>query len=120
MILKIKHVHNGLPQQVQLKVWPWPSQSPNRTINENLWIDLKRSVHARQPKELTELQSFCKEEWAKIPLTRTERHLAGNKKHLPAVILSKGGVAKYLVLIYMQGIQALAPVPFSHFNFKTV
>lgn len=79
----------------KLKVLPWPSQSPDLNIIENLWIDLKRAVHARRPKNLTELEAFCKEEWAKIPQTRIERLLAGYRKCLQAVILAKGGVTKY-------------------------
>ena len=26
---------------------------------ENLWIDLNRAVHARRPKNLTDLEKFC-------------------------------------------------------------
>ncbi len=79
----------------KLKVLPWPSQSPDLNIIENLWIDLKRAVRARRPRNLTELEDCCKEEWAKIPQTRTERLLAGYKKRLQAVILAKGGVTRY-------------------------
>lgn len=46
-------------------------------------------MHDRQPRNLKELEDFCKEEWAKIPQTRTERLLAGYKKHLHAVILAE-------------------------------
>ncbi|XP_060791553.1 uncharacterized protein mlana isoform X1 [Neoarius graeffei] len=51
----------------KLKVLPWPSQSPDLNTIENLWIDLKRAVHARQPKKLVELEAFCKDECTKIP-----------------------------------------------------
>ena len=43
----------------------------------------------KQPKNLTELEAFCEEEWAK---TRMERLLAGYRKHLQAVVLAKEGV----------------------------
>lgn len=79
----------------KLKVLPWPSQSPDLNIIENLWIDLKRAVRDRQPRNLKELEDFCKEEWAKIPQTRIERLLAGYKKRLQAVILAKGGSTRY-------------------------
>ena len=49
---------------------------------ENLWEDLKRAVHAKQPKNIAELEAFWEEEWTKIPNTRIERFLAGCKKRL--------------------------------------
>uniref|UniRef100_A0A3Q3KMZ5 Tc1-like transposase DDE domain-containing protein n=1 Tax=Monopterus albus TaxID=43700 RepID=A0A3Q3KMZ5_MONAL len=79
----------------RLKVLEWPSQSPDLNIIENLWVDLKRAVHARRPKNITELEAFCKEEWEKIPSTRIERLLAGYEKCLQAVISARGGVTKY-------------------------
>ncbi|CAJ0945459.1 unnamed protein product [Ranitomeya imitator] len=39
----------------KLKVLQWPSQSPDLDIIENLWLDLKKAVHARRPRNLTEL-----------------------------------------------------------------
>ena len=41
----------------------------------SLWIDLERVLYARRPKNL-KLEAFCKEEWEKIPQTRTERLFA--------------------------------------------
>lgn len=40
-------------------VLPWPSQSPNLNVIENLGSP-----------GITELEDFCKEQWAKIPQTR--------------------------------------------------
>ena len=73
----------------------WPSQSPDLNIIENLWDDLKRAVHARQPSNLTELEMFCKEEWSKIPSSRNQTLIRGNRKRLEAVIFTKGGCSKY-------------------------
>ena len=73
----------------KLKVLEWPSQSPDLSITENLWANLKR------PKNIAELEAFCKEEWEKIPNTRIERLLAGYKKHLQAVISARRGVTKH-------------------------
>ena len=63
-------------------------------LRKNLWIDLRRAVHARRSKTLTALEAFFKEEWEKILQTGTERLLAGYKKLLQAVILAKGVVTK--------------------------
>ena len=35
-------------------------QSPDLNIIENLWIDLKRAVHSRPPKNRTKVEAFCK------------------------------------------------------------
>ena len=62
---------------------------------ENLWVDLKRVVHARRPKNITKQEAICKKEWEKIQNTRIERLLAGYKKRRQAVISARGGVTKY-------------------------
>ena len=49
-------------------LWTIPhTQSPGLNILRNVWIDLKRAMQTRQPKNLTELKAFCKEEWSEIP-----------------------------------------------------
>ena len=65
----------------------WPSQSPDLSIIENLWVDLKRAVHARWPKNIAELKAFCSEEWEKILNTTIEMLLSWLQKHLQAVIV---------------------------------
>lgn len=82
-------------QRNKYNVLEWPSQSPDLNIIENLWDDLKRAVHARKPSNLTELEMFCKEEWSKIPSSRIQTLITGYRKHLVAVIFSKGGSTKY-------------------------
>lgn len=85
------------PQQAQAEDFGMPLWVPNLNITEYLCIYLKRAcaVHARWPRNLTELENFYKEEWVKIPQTRIKRLLADYKKHLQAVIFAKGSVTRF-------------------------
>lgn len=38
------------------------AESPGLNIIGNLWVEFKRAVHARQPKNTAEPEVFCKEE----------------------------------------------------------
>ncbi|KAL7855533.1 hypothetical protein AOLI_G00191370 [Acnodon oligacanthus] len=82
---KTKHIH----------VLEWPSQSPDLNPIENLWQDLKTAVRKRSPSNLTELELFCKDEWAKISVTRCAKLVETYPKRLAAVIAAKGGSTKY-------------------------
>ena len=44
----------------------WPSQSPDLNPIEHLWRDLKMAVQRHSPSNLTELERFCKDNWAKL------------------------------------------------------
>ena len=48
-----------------ITVMKWPSQSPDMTPVENLWILLKNSLCKRRPKDLSELKFSCKGRMAK-------------------------------------------------------
>jgi transposase len=50
-----------------VKVLELPSQRPDFNSIENLWKDLKITVHRRSQSNLTELEKICKDEWEKIP-----------------------------------------------------
>ena len=46
-------------QKKKIKVLESPSQSPDVTVIEPIWGNLKCAPHARQPKNLKELEAFC-------------------------------------------------------------
>ncbi len=55
----------------KMKVFEWPSQSPDLNPIEIPWRDLIQSFHAwKKPSNVAELKQFCKDERAKIPPQR--------------------------------------------------
>ena len=78
-----------------ISVLEWPSQSPDLNPIENLWRDLKIRVMARKPTNLTQLESFAKEEWAKIPQETCSTLVDTYKDRLEAVIKNKGYAIDY-------------------------
>ena len=82
-----------------LNVLEWPSQSPDLNPIENLWYDLKISVHQRNPSNLKELEQFFLEEWAKIPVGRCAKLIETYPKRLAAVIAAKGFLKTYFLFV---------------------
>uniref|UniRef100_A0AAR2L4R7 Tc1-like transposase DDE domain-containing protein n=1 Tax=Pygocentrus nattereri TaxID=42514 RepID=A0AAR2L4R7_PYGNA len=80
----------------KIKTLEWPSQSPDLNPIEHLWGDLKRAVHRRCPRNLSDLEGFCKEEWANIATSRCATLIGSYPKRLSAVIKAKGAATKYL------------------------
>jgi hypothetical protein len=72
----------------------WSSQSPDLNPIENLWYDLIIDVHQRKPSNMKELEQFCLEEWAKIPVARCAKLMETYPKRLAAVV-AKCGSTKY-------------------------
>ncbi|KAI4900273.1 hypothetical protein NFI96_023147 [Prochilodus magdalenae] len=93
-----KHTSKSTRAWLNMKGWnilEWPSQSPDLNPIENLWWDLKKAVPVRKPKNVTELEAFAHEEWAKIPIGRCKTLVSSYASRLKAVITGKGCCTKY-------------------------
>ena len=80
-----------------LNVIEWPSQSPDLNPIKHFWRDLKIALQRRSPSNLTELESFCREEWEKLPKYKCAKLVASYPRRLEAVIAAKGASTKYWV-----------------------
>lgn len=82
-------------QQKSWSILDWPSQSPDLNPIENLWWDLKKAVAACKPVNLSQLEAFAIEAWAKIPTACCQKLVSWYAKHLREVIKAKGCCTKY-------------------------
>ena len=78
-----------------IKILEWPSQSPDLNSIENLWREQKLRVAKRQPRNLKDLERFCKEEWTTIPPKICANLLKNYNKRLTSVLANKGFSTKY-------------------------
>ena len=93
-----KHTSKSTQEWFNTKRWTelkWPAMSPDLNPIEHLWRDLKTAVGRRHPSNLGELEQFAQEEWVKLPVEGCRKLIHGYRKHLTAVILSKGCDTKY-------------------------
>ena len=113
-----KHTSKSNKAWLSKRPWnvlEWPSQSPD-------WkslVGFKEGSCSMKPSNITELEAFAREEWAKIPIDRCRKLVSTYWKRLLEVIKAKGCSTKY----WNWGLNntAHAPVLISyifHLNFK--
>ena len=78
-----------------VSVLEWPSQSPDLNPIKNLRRELKKRVMARKPSNIKNLETFAKEEWAKIPVETCRNLVSKYKNRLEAVIKNRGFAINY-------------------------
>jgi hypothetical protein len=76
---------------------PWPSNSPDISIIENLWEHLDRRIRARNPLPHSEndLWIALQEEWYKIDVSFIRKLYESLPRRISAVYLANGGTTRY-------------------------
>ena len=82
----------------KISALPWPAQSPNLNIIENVWLLMKNQMNADArgpPRSKQELIERVFEEWRKIPTLFIKQLYASIPKRLSAVVRARGYSTKY-------------------------
>jgi hypothetical protein len=84
-------------QDNQIKVLPWPAQSPDLNPIEHLWTHLKKQLeeYNEPPKGILELWERVDKEWNKIDAVVCQNLIESMPRRVEAVIKAKGSYTKY-------------------------
>ena len=72
----------------------WPANSPDISINENLWTILKRMMTERQPTSLSKLWDVAQQEWKNISTYTIKTLYDSLSKRINGVLAARGGSTK--------------------------
>lgn len=80
-----------------IQILPWPPQSPDMNIIENVWDHLDKLIRQRNPlpKNIEELWDALQEEWHKIDVEYITHLYEGMPRRISALIAAKGSYTKY-------------------------
>jgi len=80
-----------------IKVLPWPAQSPDLNPIEHLWDHLKRRLgeYERPSVGMMELWDRVEKEWGKIEAGVCQNLIESMPRRVAAVVKAKGGYTKY-------------------------
>ena len=82
---------------IDLNVLPWPSNSPDMNLIENIWDILDRCVHSHdiKPRNEDELWKALQEEWRGIDQVVIDHLYNSMKNRIDSVIANKGWNTRY-------------------------
>jgi hypothetical protein len=80
-----------------IKVLPWPAQSPDMNPIEHLWEHLKRKLkeYPNPPGGIWELWERAEKEWEKIEPEVCQNLIESMPRRVAALVKAKGGYTKY-------------------------
>lgn len=92
------HIHKNMVSPEHWGLAIWLSRSLVWALAENLWGDM-RNVHRSRPTNVTDVELFCKEEWANLAMLRCPTQTDSYLKRLSALTKSKVRLISNMVVI---------------------
>jgi transposase len=83
-------------EQMRLRpIRPWPANSPDFNVDENVFARLKSSVEDMEPRDEQSLREAILKAWNDFPVAMTETLVESMPRRLQQAIALKGGRTKY-------------------------
>ena len=91
----IKNYLQCKEEQEVLEVMAWPPQSPDLSIIESVWDNMKRQKDLRKPTSTEDLWLLLQDVWNNLPADFLQKLCASVPRRIDAVLKAKGGHTKY-------------------------